>query len=161
SEQNNAYFQIDKSLDGENWNLVKRISGAGNSNNYLQYEVQDFDPNNGTTLYRLSQIDYDGTVTYFEPYSVTCTSSSSNMEVYPNPANAATTIAIQVMESATNAYLQITDAAGKTIFTQKINLSNGLNQFTIPTDHWADGIYVIRVIHDQLTIPAQKLLIRK
>lgn len=161
SEQNNAYFQIDKSLDGENWNLVKRISGAGNSNNYLQYEVQDFDPNNGTTLYRLSQIDYDGTVTYFEPYSVTCTSSSSNMEVYPNPANAATTIAIQVMESATNAYLQITDAAGKTIYNETIHLSNGINNFTIPTESWPDGIYFVRIIHEQLTLPTKKLLIRK
>lgn len=161
SEQNNAYFQIEKSKDGIEWELIKRISGAGNSNSFQQYETYDNNPINGNSLYRLSQIDYDGTITYFEPYNVTCKSASSKIDIYPNPAIESTQISIHTTENVTNAQLQITDATGKTIYNETIHLSNGINNFTIPTESWPDGIYFVRIIHEQLTLPTKKLLIRK
>lgn len=60
TEENNDYFTIEKSLDGENWYIVSTIKGGGNSMSLMDYEYIDINTSQGTVYYRLSQTDYDG-----------------------------------------------------------------------------------------------------
>src|SRR5690606_14937226 len=71
SEQNNAFFIIEKSTDMTQWEEVGRVSGAGNSNTVKSYGLEDFatSPN---AYYRISQQDFDGTKVVFNPISVNC-----------------------------------------------------------------------------------------
>ena len=74
SERNNAHFTIWRSSDGINWSAIHHESGAGNSNEYLEYSFKDFEIDNNSDLqtiyYKLSQTDYDGNSEVFDPISI-------------------------------------------------------------------------------------------
>ncbi len=71
NEQNNNYFTIEKSNNSWSFNELKKIDGAGNSNNIISYNVEDREPFN-LTYYRLIQTDYDGKFSTFNPISISC-----------------------------------------------------------------------------------------
>jgi hypothetical protein len=62
SEHNNDYFTIERSDDGENWEIIGTIDGAGNSTNIKSYNLVDNSYRNVINYYRLSQTDFDGTI---------------------------------------------------------------------------------------------------
>lgn len=70
SQVNNDYFDIQRSLDGYEWQNVARIPGAGNSNSLIDYSWFDTAPPWGVSYYRLKQTDYDGKSEVFYPVSV-------------------------------------------------------------------------------------------
>tara|TARA_B100000508_G_scaffold141003_1_gene144970 strand:- start:3943 stop:5442 length:1500 start_codon:yes stop_codon:yes gene_type:complete len=61
SEINNARFEIERSYNGEYFEYIGSIKGAGNSNELIEYGFKDFQPNENIDLYyRLKNIDFDG-----------------------------------------------------------------------------------------------------
>ena len=62
SEENNDYFEIQKSYDGEVFTPIGYVDGAGNSNAVLEYSYTDSET--GKAYYRLKQLDYDGEFEY-------------------------------------------------------------------------------------------------
>ncbi len=70
SENGNDYFTIEKSTDGEYWNLVGQIKGAGNSAHTLSYSYRDRDISPEICYYRLKQTDFDGRFEYSDIISV-------------------------------------------------------------------------------------------
>jgi len=86
SEINNDYFTIERSLDGDDFEAIGRVKGAGNSNTQLHYSAIDEYPYKGVSYYRLKQTDYDGKYTYSDLVAVTLNSNQITFEVYPNPS---------------------------------------------------------------------------
>ena len=60
SEHNNWYFSIYKSSNGMVWEHEIDIPGTGESTTEVEYEYIDKDVDEGTTYYKLNQIDFDG-----------------------------------------------------------------------------------------------------
>lgn len=60
SESNNAYYSVEHSVDGINWNLLGNYEGAGNSSKTLEYTYKDYNFIDGLNYYRLYQTDFDG-----------------------------------------------------------------------------------------------------
>lgn len=69
TETNNDYFLLHASNDGKDWKEVDRITGAGNSFHYLDYELYLTQKNN---YYRLTQVDFDGSKEVFEAVVANC-----------------------------------------------------------------------------------------
>lgn len=70
SEQNCDHYVIEKSIDLNNWEVVTKVDGAGNSTQTLKYFAIDREPFNGTSYYRLVQVDTDGTKEHTLPRTV-------------------------------------------------------------------------------------------
>ncbi len=91
SEYNNDYFNIERSASGEAWKTIGRVKGKGNSSQIVRYTAIDSHPPAGTVIYRLRQIDYNGTGELFGRYAVVELSGSPSeypyIETYPNPFN--------------------------------------------------------------------------
>jgi hypothetical protein len=87
TETNNDYFTIERSTDAINFDEVGRIDGAGNSSSLLSYSTIDKDPYFGTSYYRLKQTDFMGQFEYSQIKSVNLQELTSNVSLYPNPAN--------------------------------------------------------------------------
>lgn len=86
TETNNNFFTVEKSLDGEDWEEVSIINGAGNSSIEISYSTIDFTASNGTSYYRLKQTDFDGNYEYSEIKSVNLIGyEDSKLHIYPNP----------------------------------------------------------------------------
>lgn len=60
TESNNDYFTIEHSEDGENWQEIKKIYGAGNSSTTKKYSFYVNEPEKMVNYYRLKQTDFDG-----------------------------------------------------------------------------------------------------
>ncbi|MFO7978938.1 MAG: hypothetical protein R6U64_09780 [Bacteroidales bacterium] len=70
TETNNDYFTVGRSHDMHAWEVIGTVSGAGNSNQPLSYQLADRMPYEGISYYRLKQTDFDGAHESFKPLAV-------------------------------------------------------------------------------------------
>src|SRR4029078_10536313 len=59
-EQNNKGFDVQRSMDGDSWNTLTFVPGAGNSQTPQYYSYLDQHLQPGIYYYRLVQQDLDG-----------------------------------------------------------------------------------------------------
>ena len=145
SEINNDRFEIERSKDGTDFVYIGSVKGAGNSVIQRNYLFTDFTPYDGTSYYRLKQIDYDGKFTYtaIEPVTI---ENLQNIQLFPNPSNGH-----EIFLSLDNAEISdptvfITDMTGKMIFPsiQTMKSSTGNYTLVFPTK-LAQGSYLVTV----------------
>lgn len=66
SESNSSHFELEKSIDGYNWNKISTIQSAGFSSSRIDYSHKDLEIINGDSYYKLKEIDYNGSIETFE-----------------------------------------------------------------------------------------------
>lgn len=59
-EINNSHFEIQRSLDGNIFQTIGSIQGAGNSTQIVNYQYIDTNANSNSMYYQLKQVDFDG-----------------------------------------------------------------------------------------------------
>ncbi|MGY6562956.1 MAG: T9SS type A sorting domain-containing protein [Luteibaculaceae bacterium] len=88
SETNSDFFEIHKSNNGIQWDIVGTIAAAGNSSQTLRYQFVDDSFTNENTFYRLKQVDFDGSSEIFPPFLLRADQDSFfDLKVFPNPAS--------------------------------------------------------------------------
>jgi len=92
SEINNDYFTVEKTRDKNNWIIVDKVKGAGNSTTIKSYEFVDRNPFDGISYYRLKQTDYNGSFEYSIIKKVVSSNQTIDAAIYPNPASDILTI---------------------------------------------------------------------
>lgn len=86
SEQNNAYFQVERSIDGISFTTLGTVRGNGNTSTLSNYSFYDLNPAQGVNFYRLKQVDFDGQSTFSRVASVDFGGPIENdFTVFPNP----------------------------------------------------------------------------
>ena len=139
SEKNNDFFTIEKSINGNNWTVLTKIQGAGNSNNQKQYSYIDANLISNHYYYRLSQTDFDGTVSVKGFCYAEVNYIADEIVLYPNP----TTDNLQVLiENISNNEISIFDINNTTI---NLPIDNYSSYFKIFTESLKTGIYFLRI----------------
>lgn len=130
SEVNAAYYEVERSTDGEGFAPVGRVRAKGNSretNNYTFTDVSSFDRASVDLLYyRLKMVDADGTFEYTRTVAVSRTRRSEDgvSNVYPNPFNKELNIELTA-ETKGIAGVEIKDITGKTVFVNNYDVLSG------------------------------------
>ncbi|MCX6182756.1 MAG: T9SS type A sorting domain-containing protein [Bacteroidetes bacterium] len=120
TEINNDYFTLERSHDGINFSAIHYEKGAGSSNSIINYSYVDNAKSTGIVYYRLKQTDYDGTFCYSKVVAVESKNSNNfSFLLYPNPSNGST-ISFVLPENKASSSLEIYDALGKIIFSEKL-----------------------------------------
>lgn len=140
SELNNDYFTIERSSEGNNWNELSEIDGAGTSTTTLNYFDQDRNPIIGTTYYRLKQTDFNGYYTYSDIRAVSI-DVTNEIRIYPNPTSNIFQIEGSVDELSV---VMIFDGLGRDITGEMTITKLSENQFKIDSSELANGVYSIR-----------------
>jgi len=121
SEINNDYFSLEYSENGIEWFVLDEITGAGNSNELLEYNYQHASPFT-LTYYRLKQTDYNGEFKYYNPILIT-RPENNLINIYPNP----TSEIIYVSTDLNVENYSIMDGMGKVVhFDKGDNVKNGI-----------------------------------
>ena len=150
SEQNNDYFSVERSTDGQSFAPVGRLSGHGTTLNVSDYAYTDASVASLTTgllYYRLRQVDLDGTSTYSPVRTVGPAGASSvaSLGMYPNPAaptDAAVTLDLRTLPLGTYE-VSLVSLLGSTVASYP--MQGGQNQtLTLPTT-LASGPYLVLV----------------
>ena len=147
SELNNDYFTIEKSTNGIDFNILATLSGAGNSNQLINYKWTDNNPFNGGNYYRLKQTDYDGKFEYSNIIQVDCNNNNENqssISVFPNPALNEININAQVKGKV---QIEIYNSLGVLVSKNEMDgeSSNQSQFFKINVEALNKGIYYIKI----------------
>ncbi|MEM6806724.1 MAG: S8 family serine peptidase, partial [Bacteroidota bacterium] len=95
SEQNNAYFEVQKSKGG-NFVSVGQLAGQGNSSEVQSYQFEDPLPFSGRNYYRIKQVDANGSFTYSKVLDLSWeeVSQMKLSSLYPNPSHDLLTVSL-------------------------------------------------------------------
>ncbi|MGN6495255.1 MAG: T9SS type A sorting domain-containing protein [Agriterribacter sp.] len=153
TEQNNAYFGVERSADGINWQQIGKVNGAGNSTQPLSYGYTDQQPLNGTSYYRLKQTDYNGTFKYSLVEVVRLQNSNPTLRVYPNPVGQEVTI----QTSKAVVQINLLSTNGRTVLRHAPSRVAG-GTFSINMHSVQRGIYLLQVINKDGSTDVIKLI---
>jgi len=151
TETNNDYYTIERSGDGVSFDAIALVDAKGNVNAASNYSVQDINPIDGISYYRLIQTDLDKNSKIYNIVTVSCSSKNSSVVVYPNPNNGSFTI--QGLEIG--AELLVTDVLGKIIY--KATTSDIKTQLNL--GHLSKGIYYLKTNNDLNDSDFKKIII--
>lgn len=142
TEQNNAHFLIQRSVDGgRTFKTIGQVAGRGDSNERVDYTYVDQKPATGTNYYRLHQFDYDGTNEFFGPVSVVFAGKGDAVRVWPTLAENELTIETTT-DSDDAVLLSVYDLNGR-LMLEQIASEKAL-QTTMSVAHLPAGAYFIR-----------------
>lgn len=144
SETNNAFFNLYRSFDGVNFTAIARIAGAGNSNTANTYYYNDSNIISGVTYYRLSQTDFDGTLTEAGSISIQRNGTFNLLNVQPTPTQ--NTLIIN-FTSVTSGQLtaNLYDLTGRLIITHQADTQAGFNSMLWDVSTLSSGLYLLSI----------------
>lgn len=147
SELNNDYFSIERSIDGESFESIIKIPGAGTSSLQHVYNSEDKFPHPGRSYYRLAQTDYDGTTSYSQIVLVEIQSVPDGViAIYPNPVNNLERLTLSYYaNNKEQISIIIFDTAGRLVQQQLMVVEPGNNTLSFETDFPASGLYLMQV----------------
>ena len=120
TEQNVSHFDIERSLDGQNFRAVTSVSSkskGGNSNTRLDYTTRDLFPPTGLVYYRLKTHDLDGKTTDSKVISLQISGSTGVKQwaITPSVVAPNTPLSIFMPEVTGSVQLSLYDVSGKLI----------------------------------------------
>lgn len=151
TETNNHFFTIQKSHDGNYWENLAVVQGAGNSSTEKHYNYSD-DSNPGLlTYYRLKQTDFNGDSETFVPTAANCGLNEANqVMVFPNPVSGNLSITF-FNTDADNIQVELTDVLGKRIYASTIDNAYATGSHTLNMEKLSDGVYFLKFTADDYT----------
>ncbi len=86
NEENNAYFEVEYSINGRDFSMLDKVEGNGVSSIAQNYTFVHKNPANGDNYYRLKQVDFNGNFEYSNIVYLRSAMSETLTSIYPNPA---------------------------------------------------------------------------
>jgi len=157
SETNNAYFTLQQSVDGMNWNQVVKINGNGTTSSVSNYTFKDrqFYPQK-VNYFRLKQTDFNGEEKIVRVISVFNCNQPFNgkVQVAPNPTVGFFSIQVTKPENVTD--ITIFDIDGKTVS----NLTNISNTQMLDFSQKQKGMYFLRTTYRDGSKDTQRIFVQ-
>ncbi len=167
TETNNYGFEIQKAFTDYNskqkkWTTIGFVNGIGTTTEEHNYTFTDKNPSAGKNVYRLKQIDYNGTFEILGPLELNYAGVSKFELVgnYPNPFNPSTTIEYTIPEKS-KVVVSIIDITGKVIGTI-VNQEQQAGRYKVNFDasNFASGIYFYRITAGNFSSAKKMILLR-
>jgi Secretion system C-terminal sorting domain len=154
-EKDNAYFDIERSVNGIHFSATGRVPGVNYYGILTDYFFYDVHPLNGISYYRLKQVDVDGAFNYSPIVKVSIADKDNSFDIFPNPA-AGRHFRVDLLKAVPGTIdLAIFDASGKLRFRQQY--STGAAIIVV---HWlTPGMYTVSISGKDFKA-AKKLLLQ-
>ncbi|SMB95875.1 hypothetical protein SAMN00120144_0492 [Hymenobacter roseosalivarius DSM 11622] len=150
SEKNNAYFDIERSVDGSTFQVVGKRLGAGTTLSQTEYQFSDesvYETAASTLYYRLHQVDITGESNYSPVRSVQPKAGKYTFqaEVFPNPYEDKVTVQYRSFGAGTTT-LTIHDVLGHTLLTKTVAATAGAQEIELPeAASLSAGVYYLTI----------------
>lgn len=143
NEQNNRYFNVQRSTNGVAFNTIGRVNAQAGLkvNNYSYVDANITAAGISKLYYRLQQVDLDGKFTYSNTIQLNV-ALSNLLHVAPNPATGFTNLYSAI--NITGAAIQVVDMSGRVLYAAKQNITAG-SKINIPLAGYAKGVYSVTV----------------
>lgn len=142
-EYQNAYYQVEKSLDRQVFENIGLVAAGNNANMPQQYQFWDAQPYKGINYYRLKQVDIDGNYTY-STVKMLLIDKGLQVLLYPNPLN--DKLWIECNDKTSYVFIRIYDNVGRLMLEKEITATKD----AIDVSKLSSGMYRIQVISDSM-----------
>ncbi len=149
SEQNNDYFEVHRSVDGIQFEVIGKVEGNGTTNEPQEYGFVDEHPHFGINYYRLRQVDYNGDFMYSDLiYQMgEIGSGIQEFSTFPNPTVNKQCSVVIPHPPAGKITITIYNQLGFAVFSDQLRANE--NESVIHQDYHLDklvsGVYIIEV----------------
>ena len=149
TETNNQGFELQRKKAGTegNWTIAGYVSGKGTTTERQSYQYIDKQLKAGKYVYRLKQIDLDGTIEYSPEIEVEVAIPEEYVlyQNYPNPFNPATTIEFSLPEKS-EVVLSIYNSLGEKV-REIVNgsMEAGYQRVVFDARELPSGTYVYQI----------------
>ncbi|NCS89039.1 MAG: T9SS type A sorting domain-containing protein [Ignavibacteria bacterium] len=158
TELNNLGFEIQRKIAVEEFVTLDFINGFGTTTEIRNYSFTDKNLLPGKYIYRLKQIDFDGTYSYsFEvevevEVELNIPTKFELYQNYPNPFNPSTTIKFGLPKDS-KVVLDVYNIVGQKVTTLINNESKeaGYHQVNFNASSLSSGIYLYKLTTDNFT----------
>jgi hypothetical protein len=161
SEVNNDHFEVMRSLDGNKFESIGKVMGAGNAHQLSSYNLVDDKLIKGQPIYyyQLKQVDFDGNATLSNVVTIKVGQNiDRNVEMYPNPANELVNIRING-DAGDVVTANLMDNTGKLVMTMiRTELNQYTEMFRFDVSAIPSGVYMVNIAVGNKVF-TQKLLI--
>ncbi|PWJ59531.1 putative secreted protein (Por secretion system target) [Dyadobacter jejuensis] len=137
-ESNSDFFQVQRSADARNWNILTNVDAAGNSRATTLYRHTDSNPLAGDNFYRLKMVDRDGTFSFSRIRTVSFAEGIERITLAPNPVSESLNISMTDWSKVQQ--LEIFDLNGRPVYR-----SSNPNAEPISVKGLSTGMYVLRI----------------
>jgi hypothetical protein len=146
TEVNADYFNIQKSIDGVNWQTIEQVKASGGNSTTPQYYAHFDDKiKDGANYYRLEQVDMDAKTTLSKVVSVVVDKEPTRIKLSPNPAGeGALTVDIQSREKDINWTFDVMSVEGK-VLGHSSAICYGDCKTLIHFENLPHGVYFIKM----------------
>jgi hypothetical protein len=162
TETNNRGFDIERKTS-LTWETLGFVAGFGTTTEPKTYTFIDQNVSNGKYVYRLKQIDYDGTFEYSGEVELDVNTLPSEYVLFqnhPNPFNPSTSIEFAVPKQ-TQLKINVYNLMGELVSTiAEGTFESGFHQITFNAANLSTGTYIYRIESSDLTISKKMLLIK-
>ena len=164
TEVKNYGFEIERSLSSSRtyWEKIGFINGNGNSNSPKEYSYTDKHLRSGSYLYRIKQIDNDGSYDYSNTIelNIGIPVTSDLKQNFPNPFNPSTTISFTIPTSG-DVYLKIFNSLGEEV-AKLVNGYAEAGEYTLNFDagDLPSGMYVYQLKTNESSLTKKMLLLK-
>jgi len=143
SEQNSAYFDIERSYDGINFTKIGQVLAAGFSTNLRSYLFTDINAPKSLLFYRLKMVDA-GAAYKLSPVRIVNKTDGSIQDflLYPNPAISYVNIAL-TEAAAKELQVQVTNQMGQMV--KMIRVSAGTQLIKLDISNLPKGVYAVTI----------------
>ncbi len=155
-EQNNDFFTVEKSLDGETFFPIATVDGSLNSDSPQTYTYEDAEETSGIVYYRLLQTDTDGTRTFLKERSLSC-DSEDKAALFPNPTRNNCVLKIPSRFSE-EIQVEVFGLNGERMYHSRYLFSKEKEEAELPVSFLNAGSYFIRITYENGESEMLKLL---
>lgn len=152
SEQHNSHFEIERGSDIAGFKMIGKVQATTNPGPQNNYSFVDLRPEAGKQLYRLKQVDSDGTFQYSKTVVVHL-AGEPDVNVLAAPGTSTITVLIPARITG-NFEMSIFDAAGREV--QRQQLVNGTT--VVDNSKLKAGIYLIRIVQGNRLLYADRIV---
>ncbi len=148
SEKNNDFFTLERSADGNVFEAIGTVKGAGTTVIRTEYSYHDQAPLEGRSYYRLKQTDFNGESEIFRAILLDADKTGKSLSLLsagPNPFN--NELEVNVGSEADGSLeVMLYNVQGAVAYRKQLDVTGGSNRINLQIEgDLPPGIYFLRI----------------
>jgi hypothetical protein len=153
TESNSSHFNIERSSNGQDYEVIGRVTASGFSSGEINYNFTDAAPLTGINYYRLAMIDKDNSKEYSGTVSILSKSNQSLNIIAAQLSTGKKDITLKIASTENQrANIILFDQGGRVILNEAVTIQKGINTINKTTPTISKGIYYLKLFTSDATV---------